>query len=301
MTKIQYISLILLLIFAVSIVNIFYKQWMYDVETTLPSVFGGSSALSVSTCPLYGFKCPTEEACDCQSLCKDGEYVPFRIMSDEPVYLMDRQLDPGTYCLPRGVGTCNQQTSYHVFSSTGWKCIPRNTALYDDERLVACYNDLAADHSRNFLWDYQTNQPARDILDPYQTLSDGKTLRYRCHCESLDVRGNRMVESLPFVCSVDYCVKDFIRALPTMGFTGTGCQCEMYQHQDPNDDKSPCVMERTRYENNTLTGRVDCMNQWSWIRSSIFCPRGDGVVSFETPIYRVSSIEEYMAYRLKDH
>ncbi|KAG8172720.1 hypothetical protein JTE90_003909 [Oedothorax gibbosus] len=114
------------------------------------------------------------------------------------------------------------------------------------------------------------NQPAQDIDNAYELLPDGETQRYRCKCDSLF--GKPMVESIPFVCLVDYCIKDISQPLRNMGFSGSGCECAIYPHQDPNDLKSPCVLESTRVDQNVFTGRVDCTSEKSWVRKSIFCP-----------------------------
>ncbi|GFR04663.1 uncharacterized protein TNCT_623511 [Trichonephila clavata] len=131
-------------------VNLFYKPWLYDVKSKLPSLFTGSwvSSISRSTCPLYGFKCPTDEPCDCSQMCSNGDFVPFQVLPKDKIFLMDQHLTPGMYCLPRGIGNCNQKTSYHVFSLTGWKCIPRHQTLYQEQTLVACHHEEAEDNSK---------------------------------------------------------------------------------------------------------------------------------------------------------
>ncbi|KAG8175224.1 hypothetical protein JTE90_022647 [Oedothorax gibbosus] len=294
MRKIQYISLILLLIYVVTFFNLFYKSWWYDVQSTLPSFLSrGGTGLTTSTCPLYGFKCPTQEMCDCQSLCPNGEYVPFRVLDNEPIFLMDRQLEPGTYCLPKGIGGCNQKTSYHIFSATGWKCVPRNTSLYNDET-AACYSDEAADNTLNVLWDYLSNRPAQNVDYAYERLPDGK-LRYRCQCKSKDIYGKRMIESIPFVCSTDYCVKDIAQPLPMMGFNGFACECAMYEHKDYLDGKSPCVMAKSHVQpNNMFVGRVDCTTETSWEKKSIFCRPGEWVFRFETAVGGNSNMQDFV-------
>ncbi|GFQ88145.1 SF3 helicase domain-containing protein [Trichonephila clavata] len=82
MVKIKYISFILFLILIVTLVNLFYKPWLYDVKSKLPSRFTGSwlSSISRSTCPLYGFKCPTDEPCECSQMCSNGDFVPFQVL-----------------------------------------------------------------------------------------------------------------------------------------------------------------------------------------------------------------------------
>lgn len=279
-----------------TVVNLFYKPWIYDTQPTVSQFFQRqlASPITRSTCALYGLKCENDEFCDCAKMCTNGEFVPFRIMPNESIFLMDHKLTPGTYCLPKGIGNCNQKTSYHVFSLTGWKCINRNKSLYHDETMVACKAVGAKDNEKNVLWDYLKNEPAKDIDNPYETLWDGKTLRYRCVCNSLDRRNKRMISVLPFTCSVDYCVTDIFNSLAVMGFENGKCQCGPYPHEDPDDEASPCVMEKTRIENNELVGAVRCMADNAWKKSPIFCPSQADVLSFTTPVMGGDSKNEFV-------
>lgn len=282
------IKYILFLILIVTLVNLFYKQWLLPSETSSLWQYSWTSNISNSTCPMYGFKCDSDESCDCEKMCGNGDYVPFRVMPNEPIYLMDQQLTEGTYCLPKGIGECNQKTSYHVFSSTGWKCIPRNKSTFQNP----CYNEEAKDHHLNVLWDYLKNEPAEQVEFAYERLKDG-TLRYRCKCDSMDIRGRPMVATIPFVCSVDYCIRDLPRPLPVTRFKDFKCECGPYLHAT-DDETSPCVMERTRIENEQFIGRVDCMTNFSWKKSPVFCPHDEGAISFTTPIKSVKSPLNYV-------
>lgn len=222
-------------------------------------------------------------------MCGIGEYVPFRVMENETIYLMDQQLSPGTYCLPKGIGNCNQKTSFHVFSAAGWTCVPRNTSIFQD----ACHNEEAANNEQNVLWDYSKNEPAKDVENPYETMSDG-SLRYRCQCGSKDIRGKRLVPTLPFVCSVDYCVQDIPNSIPLMKFKDSKCECGPYLHATDREE-SPCVVERTRVERNTtLVGRVDCMADFSWKKRPIFCPKEEGALSFTTFFLHGESFTDFI-------
>lgn len=267
-------------------VNLFYKPWIYDTIPIISQFFQRqiASPLTRSTCALYGLKCENDEFCDCESMCANGEFVPFRVMPNESIFLMDHRLTPGTYCLPKGIGNCNQKTSYHVFSLTGWKCMNRNKSLYKDEALVACKAEGAKDNELNVLWDHLNNAPAINIDNPYETLGDGKTLRYQCSCKSHDMRNQLMVSVLPFTCSVDYCTADIFNPLPVMGYRNGKCECGPYKHRDPGDETSPCVIERQAIENNELVGVVNCMTNDAWKKSPIFCPSENGILTFTTPI-----------------
>ncbi|GFU47110.1 SF3 helicase domain-containing protein, partial [Nephila pilipes] len=315
MAKNKYISFILFLILIVTLVNLFYKPWLRNVQPTIPHLLKGSwvSSITRSTCPLYGFKCPTDEPCDCAQMCSNGDFVPFRVLPKDPIFLMDQNLMPGTYCLPRGIGNCNQKTSYHVFSLAGWTCIPRNQTLYQDQTLIACHHEEAADNTKNILWDHLLQQPASEVENAYETLADGKTLRYQCQCNSLDILGKPMMSVVPFVCSVDYCIKDILNPLPIMGYENAKCECGPNAHLDPDDDTSPCVVERSRIENNTFIGAVECMTNLSWKKSPIFCPHDEGMLNFSTLesrdmsayLHRVNTVEEapatdaYLLYNIR--
>ncbi|GFX02781.1 uncharacterized protein TNCV_4437631 [Trichonephila clavipes] len=294
----KYISFILFLILIVTLVNLFYKPWWYDVKSKLPSLFTGSwvSSIARSTCPLYGFQCPNDEPCDCSQMCSNGDFVPFQVLPKDKIFLMDQHLTPGTYCLPRGIGNCNQKTSYHVFSLTGWKCIPRHQTLYQEQTLVACHHEEAEDNSKNVLWDHLLQKPATEVENPYETLADGKTLRFQCQCNSVDILGKPMLSVLPFVCSSDYCIKDFLNPLPIMGYRNSKCECGPNLHLDPNDETSPCVVERSRVENGVFIGAVECMTNFSWKKNSIFCPHDEGMLNFSTPVLSSNSFDEMILH-----
>ncbi|GBN19691.1 hypothetical protein AVEN_261776-1 [Araneus ventricosus] len=284
MANVKYISLILLLIVLVTLANLFYKPWIYDAQPKVSQFFRNqiASPIARSTCPLYGLKCANDELCDCARMCTNGEFVPFRVLPNEPIFLMDHRLTAGTYCLPKGIGSCNQKTSYHVFSLTGWKCVNRNKSLYNEDVLVACKSERARDAEYNILRDRKENGPAKEIEDPYETL-DGKLARFFCQCKSRDLRGHRMVSVLPFTCSEDYCITNIANPATVMGYKGGKCECGVYPHLDPDDEASPCVMERTRVEKDDFIGVVKCMTDDAWEKSPIFCPSGDGVLTFKTP------------------
>ncbi|GFW94134.1 uncharacterized protein TNCV_1978741 [Trichonephila clavipes] len=182
------------------------------MKSKLPSLFIGSwvSSIARSTCPLYGFQCPNDEPCDCSQMCSNGDFAPFEVSPKDKIFLMDQHLTPGTYCLPRGIGNYNQKTSYHVFSLKWWKCIPRHETLYQEQTLVACQHEEAEDNSKNVLWDNLLQKPAKEVDNPYEILADGKILRFQCQYNSVDILGKPMLSVLPFVCSADYCIKDFL-------------------------------------------------------------------------------------------
>lgn len=284
---------ILFLILIVTIINLFYKPFLN--ESPVAHLLQGPwiSTVNAFACPLYGFKCPTDEACDCHQICGNGEYVSFQVMEGESIYLMDQKLVPGTYCLPKGVGDCNQTTSHHVFSSSGWTCIPRNKSIFQNP----CYSDDARDNSKNVLWDHLKNKPAENIENAYETLSDGKTLRFRCKCDSPDARGHAMVNTLPFTCSVDYCIQDIPNPLPMMKFIGNKCECGPYLHE--KDETSRCVVERSRVEQNVFTGRVNCMTNFSWKKKPIFCPFDEEALSFRVPVKSGNSPLDFVSMAIQ--
>ncbi|GFX56577.1 uncharacterized protein TNCV_5034961 [Trichonephila clavipes] len=85
-----------------------------------------------------------------------------------------------------------------------------------EQTLVACQPEEAEDNSKNVLWDHLLQKPPKEVDNPYETLADGKTLRFQYQYSSVDILGKQM-SVLPFVCSADYCIKDFLNLLPIMG------------------------------------------------------------------------------------
>lgn len=271
-----YISLILLLLMLVTVVNLYYKPYLPTPQTRTPFHEFFSHPVTKSVCPLQGFKCPQDELCDCHTFCKNGgEYIPFRVLhSDSRIFVMNQQLEPGTYCLPRGIDQCNLQTSYHIFSLSGWACLPQNSTVFYGDKSQACQNDEALDNTLNVLWDFRMQSPVTTAVDDFYEQWNG-ALRYQCKCDSKSLDGTPLVSSLPFVCSVDYCLRDIPNPLPFMGWDGDKCQCGPYFHLNTHNETSPCVLEKSRIEQDAFIGRVDCMTQHSFHKKTLYCPSDD--------------------------
>ncbi len=235
-------------------------------------------------CPLQGFKCPDDDHCDCRELCTNGlDYTRFQILANESVFVMDRILKPGVYCLPKGIEKCNYETTIPFLSLTGWACVPRNSSFFNKNESIACKSDDARDNSKNVLWDYRLGKEARNIKDFYEKENDGQ-YRYRCKCESQSMDGTRMISPIPFVCVTDYCLRDIKNPNKASGWNGQSCKCTTYPHLVENDETSPCMSEVTRLKNGMLNGRVDCMTETSYVRRAFLCPSDDNVMHFKVPV-----------------
>ncbi|GFQ64531.1 hypothetical protein TNCT_704991, partial [Trichonephila clavata] len=57
-----------------------------------------------------------------------------------------------------------------------------------------------------------------------------------------------------------------------MGYRNSKCECGPNLHLDPNDETSPCVVERSELKNAVFIGAVECMTNLSWKKNPIFCP-----------------------------
>lgn len=300
MAKNQYIAWILILLLLVTLFNLFYKPWIQlsKYHHILPESWFSSHPVYTSLCPIHGFKCPTSESCDCSDYCSNGQaYDPYRVQKGEKMFVLDRQLTPGTYCLPKGAGECYEVTTYPVFSLTGWSCISHNESIYRENQLLACQYEGAQDSKLNNLWDYKLNRKANhQEIDDYYELLPGKMFRYRCKCESKDELGKQLVEALPFTCAPDYCIRDIPNPLPSMGWnkdTRT-CDCLVYDHKNPLDPTSPCVAQVTKIEQNKLVGRVECTTNTIWKKNRFFCPNEEGVLSFTSLVTMHHHPEVYL-------
>lgn len=309
MVNSQYIFLILMALVLITVFNLYYKSHARLKLSTLSAEtyreWTGSDAITRSACPLTGFKCPTDELCDCQAFCvNSSELVPFRVLpSDQRIYILNEKLKPGTYCLPRGIGECPQKTSHHIFSLSGWSCIPRNRTVFTGHRDHVCKHEDAKDNDLNVLWDQVLQEPAdlEKIEDYYETMpgTDGQS-RYRCRCDSRSVDGTPMISVFPLTCHVDYCVQDLEDLHPGIGWNGKECVCGVYEHANPNDKTSPCVAERTRIENNQWIARVDCMKETSFMRRNLACPSDERVLNAEEMTFlEGKNTEDFLDYVLQ--
>ncbi|GFY66927.1 uncharacterized protein TNIN_179561 [Trichonephila inaurata madagascariensis] len=235
---------------------------------------------------MRGFKCQMEN-CNCEKLCENGDiYEKFTVLKEDDIVMFDKKLESGTYCLPKGLTACNQKNSIPIFSSSGWLCASRNDEIWQNNHMVACKNEFAEDNSLNILWDYKLNQMASQQITNFYEKINNKTYRFKCKCNSLDIQGNKMINTLPFTCSVDYCLKD-LRNQINLGWDGEKCNCGVYPHKDEKDPTSECMFEKTRIENNVLIGRIECMTSKSLTRKPIHCPSriNAPVIRFENKIH----------------
>lgn len=295
MLKNQYISLILLLIVVVTIVNLYYKPKLKDKKQTINWLEKIIDPITKFNCPLQGFKCPSNEPCDCEKFCTNAnDFVPFEVLDEsERIYVMNHKLTPGTYCLPKGIGNCNLNTSYHVFTLAGWSCLGLNDAVFKGDKKRACKNEEAQNNDLNVLYDHLEQKIAGDnIEDYYEPLQD--KLRYRCKCESKSLDGTPMISVFPFVCSVDYCLRDISNPLPIMGWKDGKCECGPYSHLDRNDLTSPCRKQISKIEQDALVGRVDCMTEKSFVKHPLVCPTDDGIVFFKEYIVAGTDPTEFV-------
>ena len=278
------------MIILVTIINLYYKPNLDNQNKTIHWFEKTINPITKSICPLQGFKCPTNETCDCKKYCSNGtEFVPFHIVNDdERIYVMNKKLYSGMYCLPKGVNKCNLKTNYHIFSLAGWSCLPLNEVIFKGDKKQACKNEEAENNNLNILWDFLKNEEVGDNVDDYyEPLGD--KLRYGCKCQSKSLGGTPMISVFPFVCSVDYCLRDIPNPYDFMGWNGEVCECGPFFHLDPNDKTSPCKKEMTRLDEITFTGRVDCMTQQSFIKQSLFCPTTDEELIFKEWVKKDSS------------
>lgn len=259
--------------------------------------------MSRTQCSLRGFRCPKDEPCDCRALCPHDDFRAFRVDEEDDIVMLDRKLEPGTYCLPNdGIADCNRKTQITIYSLAGWTCIDRHRSVYGTKAAIACQNPLARNEELNRLVDRVTDTTVDDFaaIDFNELLADGSR-RYKCRCDSLDVFGNRMVGILPFVCAVDYCLEDLVNQ-PNLGWRNGICECGPFPHKVAGDYASPCVRESTHVENDkTLHMRVECTSRKSFDRKAWYCPPGvEGVISAEERVYAGEAPFDFVAAHYSD-
>lgn len=264
----------------------YYKPHFTDDDHPFNWIGRFIEPITKSICPLQGFKCPSNKPCDCEKYCSNGkEFNLFQVVEEtDRIYVMNQKLSPGTYCLPKGIGQCNLKTSYHVFSLAGWSCLGLNDDVFKGDKKTACKNEEAQNNDLNILYDYLENKEVGDNIDDYYEPLQNK-LRYGCKCGSKSLDNTRMISVFPFICSVDFCLRDIPQPRSFMGWNGKECECGPYFHLDPNDTASPCRKETTRVEKDEFIGRVDCMNEKSFVKQALICPTDDGQVIFKEKLF----------------
>lgn len=291
--KIDFIYLIIFLIFIISIYNLFYKPGIYNLFginkksskfTEIPPNTVSSSDTKLF-CSINGYKCEND-MCNCKTVCS-GQYKKFQIYPEENVIMFNEKLSPGTYCLPKGFEHCNVTRSVPIYSVNGWICVPKNPSIWNNDNFVACQNSYAIDNFLNVLIDRKTNLPiTNEIINDYYELYNGK-LRYQCSCNSLDKSGNKLIhlDEIPFHCFSDYCLEKikFRRGIPGFNSITKQCDCGHLDHENVNDLSSACVEKAFQFQKNILSGSINCMNSNSLREHYIFCNKQNisGVLTFE--------------------
>lgn len=267
-------------------INLYYKPHLSNKNKIVSWLEWFIDPIKKSTCQQQGFKCPLDEPCDCEKIC-GNEYVLFNV-GTERIYVMNKKLSPGMYCLPKGVNRCNMKVNYHVFSLAGWSCLPLSEDVFKGDKRRACKSEEAENNDLNVLWDLKSNKRAENDIEDYYEEYNGK-MRYQCDCQSKTLDKTPMISVFPFVCSADYCLRDIPNPLKKMGWDGTKCDCKPYFNLDPFDEKSPCRKQLSRIEDQRFIGRVDCMTEDSFIKHSLFCPENTTNVQFTEVILKGSS------------
>lgn len=289
--KINFMYLVMFLVFLISIYNLFYKPAIYNLFdinkksskfTEIPNMISSDAKLF---CSITGYKCE-DHSCNCKSVCS-GQYKKFHIYPDENVIMFNEKLSPGTYCLPKGFEHCNVQRSVPIFSVSGWICIAKNPSIWNNGHFVACQNSYSVDNSLNVLIDRKTNQAvSNEVINDYYELHNGK-LRYQCHCGSLDKNQNKLIplDEIPFRCFSDYCLEKlhFRRGIPGFNSLTKQCDCAHLPHENAYDLSSPCVEKAFQLQKNTFSGSINCMKTNSLREHFIFCNKQNvsGVLTFE--------------------
>lgn len=272
--RINFIYLVLFLIFCITIFNVYYKQQWYAQSkrnaVSLDAIPFAFSPFDKLFCPINGFKCP-DETCDCAHYCK-GNYEKLHIYDDEHVVLFHEKLKAGTYCLPKGALKCHLKSSIPVYSVNAWTCIPRNTNVWKNNHFVACKSPYAKDNGRNILYDHKTGKQASTAISNFYEMHNGR-MRYQCRCDSKDFRGNKMIalDQVPFTCVADYCLSNIDDNNRNIGWRVDRCDCGPYGHENPRDDTSPCIQTAVGLKDSTFTGFTKCTNTHSVDRQPIHC------------------------------
>lgn len=279
------IYVILFTLLIVIITNLFYNKpatplWkdMFHIYTDPRHSYYLDKESTIENYNIFtagGYKCKNP-LCNCAK--HHLEKVTILDDKEEHIILYDKKLASGTYCLPEGSFNCNLKSSILLFTNSGWLC--QNKPLWKNNHRTACKSSKAANNNLNRLEDVSLGTPSlpENIDNVYETLSDGTTFRYQCKCDSLDLRGNKMVHIIPFKCSQDYCIKDLQNVAPSLGWNREKkiCECGPYPHKDPNDLTSPCLKEMGSYYHEgekTLYGKLECITRQTVnMNTYVYCP-----------------------------
>lgn len=278
------IYVILFILLIVIITNLFYRKtaaslWedMFHINTDSRHSFyldDESTSENYNIFTVGGYKCK-DPFCDCAK--HHLEKITILDDQEEHVILYDKKLTSGTHCVPKGSFNCNRKSSTLLFSTLGWSC--QSKPLWKNNHRTACKSSKASNNNLNRLEDVLLATPSlpENIDNIYETLSDG-TFRYRCKCDSSDLRGNKMIHIIPFKCSQDYCIKDLQNVAPSLGWNHEKkiCECGPYPHKDPNDLTSPCSKETGSHYHDgekKLYGKLECLTRETVnMHTYVYCP-----------------------------
>lgn len=271
--RINFIYVVLFLIFCITVFNLYYKQQLFTQShrnvvdlNEIPFAFNPFDKLF---CPINGFKCP-DDTCDCSQYCK-GNYEKIHIY-DEELVLFHEKLKNGTYCLPKGALQCHLKSSMPVYSVNGWTCVPRNNNVWKNNHFIACQSPYAQTNALNILYDNKNQKEVDSPITDYYEMHNGQ-MRYQCSCQSKDIRGNLMValDEVPFTCVPDQCLSNFKNNVQNIGWKVDHCDCGPYNHEIPNDLTTPCIDSELGVKNFKFTGVLKCTNRESIVKHPIYC------------------------------
>lgn len=287
--KLNFLYLIVFLIFVISVFNLYYKPsvlYLFRPKTSkflnFPIPLQSDEKLF---CSITGYKCENE-GCDCSTLCK-GKYEKFTVHPNDHIVMFSEKLVVGTYCLPQGLTICHLQHSIPVYSMSGWICVSKNPEIFQNNHMIACQNPYSEDNSLNQLIDMKTNQvvtPTDIVQNYYEIFNDG--FRYKCHCGSLDKSGKPLIalEAIPFQCASDYCLEKlhYWRNVPGFNSITKECDCGQYKHEDSSDRTSPCVQDAFKMKDFNLLSIVHCTLPHSLKKRALYCNESNslGIMSF---------------------
>lgn len=199
-----------------------------------------------------------DQSVDCSDYCSmapdEVEYAFFTDTDIKRILWGQTYMQPGAYCMPTRMTTCNRNTAIPVYSLAGWTCLPTTDAFAGDggNRIIVCNGRLRDNATRTVYVD--SIPPNLVFNDVYRDRLANGQYRFECMRTERDESGNLYIDS-PFNRlhrMRNWCAQDVPFAVDIrVDWINGVCVCRGSQFMGIDPSTGRCTVCRTRFDNDT--------------------------------------------------
>lgn len=192
---------------------------------------------------------------DCNAECKIGDEFAVRyrfVSADENFIVRGKKLQNGAYCLPTDAAQCHPNTTYTMYTASGWRCVVREPSLfsgYGGSTIRAC-NGRIADKATQLIYNdtIPLNLRFQDFRE--DRLDDNKTFRFECAIDRDDQLRSLVVADVDrFTPVVNWCtvnipatsIADTVKPQFNADNIGNVCNCAATETKFAKNRSGQCT------------------------------------------------------------